>query len=143
MKNTYNTQDKRLALFDYYKSNRLGTNREFIEDFENLSDDYLVLTDDEADDYVLEYIKESVWAFSPDFLAEHTNLPVEVFEALQDKCEDSNEAILRLIENQTTIKGFANDATRLDGRGHFLSSYDGDEHEVTIKGTYYFVYRMN
>lgn len=31
------------------------------------NEEYLVLTDDEADDKVKEYIKETVWAFNPTF----------------------------------------------------------------------------
>jgi len=30
-----------------------------------------------------------------------------------------------------------------DGRGHSLSGYDGDEHEVKIDGEWYFIYRTN
>lgn len=30
-----------------------------------------------------------------------------------------------------------------DGRGHCLSSYDGEEHEVKIDGEWYYIYRVN
>jgi hypothetical protein len=31
-----------------------------------------------------------------------------------------------------------------DGRGHLLSSYDGDEHEIRLEdGTYLYIYRTN
>lgn len=32
---------------------------------------------------------------------------------------------------------------RHDGRGHCLSGYDGNEHEVHLAGTWYFLYRLN
>lgn len=35
------------------------------------------------------------------------------------------------------------DVIRADGRGHFLSSYDGEENSVTIDGIEYFIYRIN
>lgn len=30
-----------------------------------------------------------------------------------------------------------------DGRGHALSSYDGEEHEVQVDGEWFFLYRVN
>ena len=50
---------------------------------------------------------------------------------------------------------FVEDAAACDGRGHFLSGYDGIEHEVVYlsverdgmsyktKETYYYIYRVN
>lgn len=32
---------------------------------------------------------------------------------------------------------------RFDGRGHSLSSYDGNENEETVDGVMYFIYRVN
>lgn len=32
---------------------------------------------------------------------------------------------------------------RMDGRGHSLSSYDGEENEETIEGVTYYIYRTN
>lgn len=32
---------------------------------------------------------------------------------------------------------------RMDGRGHSLSSYDGEEYEETIEGETYYIYRVN
>lgn len=98
---------------------------------------YLVLTDDEADERCLEYIKESVWAFNPSFLASHSTVADErTFELLQQECEGANGSIMRLIDD---FDHFVNDAILSDGRGHFMSSYDGNEYEV---GPYY-IYRLN
>lgn len=102
------------------------------------NDDWEVLTDDEADQKVAEYIRQSVWAFNPSFLASHSIADAEVFEAIQanDKCEDNNGAILRLIED---FDEFVEDAIGADGRGHFLNTYDGNETEIGNL----FVYRLN
>lgn len=35
------------------------------------------------------------------------------------------------------------DAIRIDGRGHFISGYDGEEHEERVNGVTYFIYRTN
>ncbi len=64
----------------------------------------------------------------------------DVFKVLSEKCEGSNEAVKSLIKD---FDHFVDDAVLSDGRGHFLSSYDGCEHEVNIKGNYYYIYRTN
>ena len=98
--------------------------------------EYMVLTDAEAQDKVAEYIKETVWAFNPDFLARHSGIDREVFERLQDSCETANDAIFKLIKN---FDDLVEDAVGTDGRGHFLSGYDGNENE---QGDFY-LYRTN
>lgn len=104
------------------------------------NEDYMVLTDDEADEKVAEYIKETIWAFNPSFLSCHSGIDEDVFKLLQDKCESSNEAILKLIKD---FDHFVEDAVRSDGRGHFLSSYDGEENEQKHNNETYYIYRTN
>lgn len=89
--------------------------------------EFLVLTDEEADKKAEEYILNTLWAFNPHFLQTHTGIDSEIFKLLEDKCESANEAILRMIKD---IDGFVADAIVSDGRGHFINSYDGEEHEV-------------
>ena len=101
--------------------------------------DYLVLTDDEADARALEYVRESLWAFNADFLASYCDLPAEMFSVLSEKCESANETIKKLVEQSGGVKEFADEAVSADGRGHFLSGYDGDEYEQSE----YFIYRTN
>ena len=116
------------------------------------SEDYLVLTDEEADEAVREAIEESLWAFTPSFLSAHTGVDEEVFKILQDKCEDSNDAIMSMIKD---FDAFVEDAVCSDGRGHFLAGYDHEEHycdwqRAERKGTKYetvtteyYIYRRN
>ena len=125
-----------------------------VEDFDN--DNYLVLTDEEADEKAADYIKDSLWAFNASFLSSETGYPIEVFESLQDKCESGNDAVEALIDSQksdTDMEGFIESAISADGRGHFLSSYDGNENEETVTGvtneetgedsTTFYIYRTN
>lgn len=102
--------------------------------------EYLVLTDDEADEKVAEYIKDSVWAFNPSFLSSHSGIDEGVFKLLQDKCESANEAILKLIKD---FDEFVQDAIGTDGRGHFLSSYDGYENDHEHDNETYYIYQTN
>ena len=64
-----------------------------VEDFND--DDYLVLTDEEADEKAAEYITDSLWAFTPSFLASMTDFDEEIFQAIADngKCESNNDTI--------------------------------------------------
>jgi hypothetical protein len=100
------------------------------------NEEYMVLTDDEADDKVKEYIKETVWAFNPTFLSDHSGIDEEVFIKLQESCETANDAIFKLIKN---FDNLVKDAIYVDGRGHFLAGYDGNENE---QGDFY-LYRTN
>ena len=103
-------------------------------------EEYMILTDDEADEKVAEYIKDSVWAFNPSFLSCHSGIDQDVFKLLQEKCESANEAILKLIKD---FDHFVEDAVASDGRGHFLSSYDGYENEQEHDRETYYIYRTN
>lgn len=102
--------------------------------------EYRVLTDTEADEAVAEYIADSLWAFNSDFLAGFTGLPVEVFAALSDKCEDANEPIRKIVDATGDFDELVDEAVQSDGRGHFLAGYDGAELELS--GNLY-AYRTN
>lgn len=104
--------------------------------------DYMVLTDSEADEKAADYITDSLWAFNAEFLAGETGIDVEVFKAIQanGKCESNNQAIESCIDD---MPGFIEAAISADGRGHFMSTYDGEEYEETVNGETYFIYRIN
>ena len=84
----------------------------------NVNESYMILTDEEADEKVKEYIKDSVWAFNSSFLASHSKADEKVFQILAEQCESSNEAVLSLIDD---FDHFVEDAIMSDGRGHFLN----------------------
>ena len=98
--------------------------------FEADGDEYLVCTDDDADERAGETIRESLWAFSPWFIIEHTDLPNDASDMIAgfcaEKCEGANDTIEGMI---TDLGEFIEDAICADGRGRFLSSYDGEENE--------------
>ena len=131
------------ALKNHLELNDEETNEITLEDGESFhygDQEYLVLTDEEADEKTEEYIKESVWAFNSSFLSSHSNIDEEVFKLLSEKCEDSNDAVLSMIKD---FDHFVSDAISSDGRGHFLSSYDHSESDEEINGTTYYIYRTN
>lgn len=107
--------------------------------------EYLVLTDSEAEDKVVDYISDTLWAFSSSFLASVTGVDESVFIAIQDNgnCESNNEPIRSILDaTDTSMSEVAQEAISWDGRGHFLSSYDGEETEVYADGEYYYCYRV-
>ena len=111
---------------------------------------HIVCTDEEANELAYEYIMETLWAFTPSFLAGETGIDIEVFEALaaNGKCESNNDAIASLIgasqpPNHHPLQKFVDAAIGADGRGHFINSYDGSEHEVKVGDKTFYIYRMD
>ena len=119
--------------------------------------EYMVLTDEEADERAKDYIEETVWAFNADFICRVCGLPYEAEEMIRsfqrESCEGANDTILALIENADGLDFFVEEAISADGRGHFLSHYDGEENEVSfmreddngidLHEVTYYVYRTN
>jgi hypothetical protein len=91
--------------------------------------EWIVLSDDDADERAGEAIRESLWAFRTDFLRRHVT-SVDALEALdtvrERLCERATPLVLALIDD---VDYLIEDAIRADGRGHFLAGYDHEEHE--------------
>jgi hypothetical protein len=105
--------------------------------------EYAIGTDDEADEACAEYIKDTAWAFNASFILGECGLPLELEDAIRSfqekECEGANDALVALIEKCADFDKFTRHAIAADGRGHFLSSYDGNENEAGE----FFVYRTN
>lgn len=114
--------------------------------FELFGNEYKVLTDEEADKAAEESIEESLWAFNAEFILEHSKIEVvgreydeivKAFRKMQETlCESANALVKALV---TDIDNFVQDAVETDGRGHFISSWDGEEH----KSENFYIYRTN
>ena len=109
--------------------------------FEVESQEYMVLTDEEADEKTSESINDSVWAFNADFIIEHSEVldfdkaSKTIVNTIGEMCENGNAAMKKLIDD---MDAFIEDAISADGRGHFLNTYDGEEYEQDD----YFIYKM-
>lgn len=103
--------------------------------------EYLILDDEAADELAKKYILDTLWAFNSSFLENYLcdgMLTADQITALRgDSCESINDAFLAMLGDKK--EQFVEDAILSDGRGHFISSYDGNEYEVGN----YFVYRIN
>lgn len=95
-------------------------------------------SEEEAREACKKCIKESAWDFNASFLAKHIRaLEEEDIERLRgDRCEDCNDAFLKLIDN---FDHFCDEAMSADSIGHFLASYDG---EVREEGEFQ-IFRIN
>ena len=108
--------------------------------------EFLVLNDDEADEAARDYILETVWAFNAEFIASHSreeldHHAIKAINEMQAKlCESANPIIKCLIKD---LDFFVKDAIRVDGRGHFINSYDGEEHAIKIDEEWFYIYRIN
>lgn len=114
--------------------------------------EYLVLTDEEANKRAREDIERSLWAFNTSFILEHCSTynrmsiweydsAKEALNEVQSKCcESANELVRALIQD---MDEFVEDAICADGRGHFISMYDGCEHEEKLGDIYYYIYRLS
>lgn len=109
-------------------------------------EDWISLTDEEADDQATAYIEDSLWAFNYNFLCGYipglSSMNKEMWHAfVSAACEDANPLIKAMLGDN--ISSFVDAAIRADGRGHFISSYDSEEHEQRVDGVTYFLYQQN
>lgn len=108
--------------FDKYVEENCTEVEEF--DTEDYNNDYLVLTDEEADEK---------WEESLDSYIE------ECIEPEIDKLEGLGNLQYYIKFDEEMWKRDA----KMDGRGHSLSSYDGNENEETVEGETFYIYRIN
>ena len=107
--------------------------------------EYLVLTDNEANEKAKQEILESLWAFNSEFILDCCELDSSrcVVASLQDMqencCESCNDFIRALIDGTCGIDAFVSLAIESDGREHFIATYDNEENEQDE----YFIYRIN
>jgi hypothetical protein len=114
--------------------------------FEANGIEYLICSNMQATQRAGDDIKQSLWAFDTGFIVEHST-PEAIktfcerigantyddspFTAIHSYCADVCEGANYLIEKMITdINQFIEDAISIDGRGHFLSTYDGIEYNV-------------
>lgn len=111
--------------------------------------EWLVLTDAEADESSRARVTEDLWAFNASFVIAHCNLDdsdavVRAFTKMQEElCEDATPFVRAIIEGTVGLERFVSDAINADGRGHFLSQYDGEEVEEKVGDEYFYLYRLN
>ena len=104
--------------------------------------EYAIATDSEADKAAQADISDSLWAFNASFVLSFCKVRGErtekAFAKMQSElCEDANEIVRAMIGDE--MPRFVSQAISADGRGHFLSSYNGEENEQDG----FYIYRTN
>ena len=105
--------------------------------YEYGGNEFLVLTDSQADKAVAERIEQDLWAFNATFLAEHLPIPQIAIKAIQDSMYETSSEVFRELLTQSQFDSLVEEAIMYDGRGHFLAQYDFAENE---EGDY-FIYK--
>jgi hypothetical protein len=144
IKKNINEKDIKItALSQYLEINENEIEKDNYNQYCIDNKEYIVLTNEEANEFVANNIKETIWAFNAEFLICYFNCKIDVkyIKLLQQKyCEELNDFFMSLIKDMDI---FIKDAILQDGRGHFIFSYDGNEEEVIIENTVYYIYRIN
>jgi hypothetical protein len=88
-------------------------------------------TDDEAQTAAVECARESLWAFNTEYLGGElgweSNQITSIKKMQSELCEDAQPIILQLLGDKA--EEILTNAVDMDGRGHFLSGYDGEERD--------------
>ena len=116
------------------------------------SGNYEVLTEEEAYARASDYIQDTLWAFNQGFVERHSDvayaIPNHIWKEMASQmCEDFNDVVRAMIEAESDLETFINDAISTDGLGHFLNSYDGsyedsDDLACNLDNTYIII-RVN
>ena len=145
----YTEDDMKSVTVDRYFCSRCSEYR-----YEACGEEFFVLEDERAYALAFQLIEDELWAFPPDFIVAHLkydivycdhpvnldDLRLAIRAAQERLCEGANAIIYALIDD---LEEFVDDAIAACGRGHFISSYDGVEHEVTVDGETYYIYRLS
>ena len=112
------------------------------QDFDH---EYLVLTDEEATQRAIDAARDSLWAFQGAFWGGYTDLSpgsVKAIEKAQEiLCEDAGPVLAAIVGAR--LDEMLIDAIDVDGRGHFLAGYDGEENAINHNNETFYVYRVN
>lgn len=107
-------------------------------------DNYTFITESDALDEVINtysYDNYILGCFNADFIEDFITLDYDSITTLQES--EQFEVIGKLIINSGNLNDMMEEYIRLDGYGHALNSYDGNNDEITINNIDYIVYRNN
>ena len=92
--------------------------------------EYVILDEGQQVEAVKGTIYETASYFNSEFLEEMTGIPSEAFESLRGH----DNAVVKIIEATCGLDAFVEECIAVDGAGHFLAHYDGEE--IELDGSY-------
>ena len=137
-----------------YLSNSKNNDNANYFDETTTQETYLILTEEEADKKTKEEILNSLWLFSPDFLVDYINYDYNSTEerkalilgllTIQNNLYENANKIIKILVKDN-LEDLIRDAIESDGRGAFLSMYNGKEEDITDPDTkeIYYIYRID
>ena len=119
-------EDSKIAFDEWIDDNYSLLEEEITNEYKDYfkygKEEYLVYTDEEADSAAYDSVY-SIWE------------DCYLTEDIQNS--------LGFLVNYIDLKKATLDSIKIDGRGHTLASYDGEECEEYINSTIYYIYRVN
>lgn len=132
-----------LADFLHLPVKQIFTSEYGCNSYTDLSTDYLVLTEEEANAET----KKQIWSFlnhfEPDFVNSHLKVKLpenELVKLLSDPCEN---CLLIFIAFMDDYDLFMNETIERYGRAYFLCYGDKKEYRVTFSGKEYCIYKLD
>lgn len=126
----------------HLKESRYGTPHLF----EYFNADYLILTNEEANQEFEIQLETLIYQLDIDFIKKHLkiDIPTEILQQyIFDMCDNYSciQVFWELLHDKTA---FLEDVAKIYGRGYVLGWYDGKEIEVCAdEHTSYYIYRLN
>jgi len=112
-----------------------------LNDFDDFCvDDYLFINKNSIDDIQISELESDAYmlgCFNAWFIADNTNLSLDIVEALQ--ASEKYEAIGQYIIDNNLVKDIQQAYASADGYGHHFNPYDGSEEEISD----YYIFRTN
>jgi hypothetical protein len=131
---------------DYHLVETLDINADR-DDYDSL-DDFLSDVKDEIDEWddevvieqyqLIDYLDDEAYEAAQKYLESYDS-PIDFLEELGYSGAELNNQLGPYIDWDEVIE----ECKSWDGRGHTLSAYDGEEHEVDVDGETFFIYRWN
>lgn len=103
-------------------------------------EEWVVLNEEEAEEWAYDYLVENIDNFNSIFLSEYTGVSEGMIDAIKEHGYESSDVITILVGCQEGgLEGLVHEAILRDGMGEFISSYDGEE---IVLSNEYSAYRL-
>lgn len=139
--------EKKSALLKFFNIDTLDKNNVFVANvFTFYCSTYLVLTDEEANNEMYEYVKNNMCVFDAEFILEQSDIKyteetkTSLTKMLNSCTNDCNSFILAFIESTCGIDYFVESAIKHNGRTFFISFFDNLELHIDED---LFAYQLN
>lgn len=108
--------------------------------------EYYIYTNKTRKECAKDYILDTIEFFRPDFLSRMTGIDEDAFEGISE-FKGANKIIYAIVNTTCGIDVFVDEAINVDGYGHYLSPYDGEEIVLEVNDGWqryeYYAYRVN